>query len=162
MEIRRYIEGEEAEIGRLFYNTIHKINSKDYHQDQINAWAPEPFDLHRVAQKIRTINPYVVILDGKIVAYADIQADGYIDHFFCHHDYQGMGIGRRLFAKLARTASENGVTELYANVSITARPFFEAMGFSVEKTQTVKQRDQVLINYRMVRIVNLRSHSKAR
>ena len=33
---------------------------------------------------------------------------------------------------------------MYSNVSITARPFFEAMGFSVEKEQVVQIGDQQL------------------
>ena len=150
MKIRKYQPGEEQEIWTLFYNTIHKINIRDYTRDQINAWAPNDMDLETVFQKIRDINPYVVIIDRKIVAYADIQADGYIDHFFCHHDYQGRGIGRALFATLEKFALENCINQLSANVSITARPFFEAMGFSVVKEQTIQQRNQVLTNYKMV------------
>ena len=151
MEIRKYRKGEETEIWNLFYNTVRKINIRDYNQDQINAWAPEKIDLEIASQKIRDINPFVVVLDGKIVAYADIQIDGYIDHFYCHHDFQGKGIGTRLFAKLEQVASDNAITELYSNVSITARPFFEAKGFLVAKEQAVKQRGQSLVNYKMVR-----------
>jgi putative acetyltransferase len=93
----------------------------------------------------------VVIQDGKIVGYADIQSDGYIDHFYCHHEFQREGVGRTLFAALENEAKEKGILEMYSNVSITARPFFEAMGFSVDKQQVLQIRDQQLKNYRMVR-----------
>jgi len=92
-----------------------------------------------------------VIKEGKIIAYADIQTDGYIDHFYCHHEFQGQGVGRILFAALEKEAKKNGTLEMYSNVSITARPFFEAMGFSVDKEQVLQMRDQKLKNYRMVR-----------
>jgi putative acetyltransferase len=56
-----------------------------------------------------------------------------------------------LFSTLEREARENDILEMCSNVSITARPFFEAMGFSVEKEQLIQVGDQQLKNYRMVR-----------
>jgi len=93
----------------------------------------------------------VVVKERGIIGYSDIQSDGYIDHFYCHHELQGQGVGSTLFATLEKEARKNGILEMYSNVSITARPFFEAMGFSVEKKQFLQMRDQQLINYRMVR-----------
>ncbi|TMN96988.1 hypothetical protein CWB66_17410 [Pseudoalteromonas sp. S558] len=42
------------------------------------------------------INPFVAILNGEVVGHADVQGDGYIDHFFCHWKHQGKGIGKAL------------------------------------------------------------------
>jgi len=39
---------------------------------------------------------------------------------------------------------------MYSNVSITAKPFFEAMGFLVEKEQILKIENQEFKNFRMV------------
>jgi len=151
MEVRKFREGEEQELWKLFYNTIHNVNIQDYNKDQIAAWAPDDLDINIAIQKFREIDPYVVIKDGKIIGYADIQSDGYIDHFYCHHEFQGQGVGSTLFAALEKKARESSILEMYSNVSITARPFFEAMGFSVEKEQVLQLRDQQLKNYRMVR-----------
>lgn len=151
MEVRKFKKGEEEELWKLFYNTVHRVNAQDYEGVQIAAWAPDDLDINIAIQKFREINPFVVIHEGKIVGYADIQSDGYIDHFYCHHQFQGQGVGRRLFTALEKEARVNGILEMYSNVSITARSFFEAMGFSVEKEQVVQVRDQQLKNYRMVR-----------
>ncbi len=157
MEVRKYRKGEEKELWKLFYNTIHTVNIQDYDENQIAAWAPENLDLTIAIEKFSEINPYVAVEDGGIIGYADIQADGYIDHFYCHHEFQGQGVGRTLFAALENAARENRILAMYSNVSITARPFFEAMGFSVEKEQLLQIGDQQLINYRMVR---RRGHSE--
>ena len=151
MEIRKLRKGEEKEIWRLFYNTIHNINIKDYNENEIAAWAPDDLDINIAIKKFREIKPFVVITEGKIIGYADIQPDGYIDHFYCHYNYQGQGVGSALFSALEKEARERGILEMYSNVSITARPFFEAMGFSVEKEQFIHMKDQKLKNYRMVR-----------
>ena len=151
MEVRKFRNGEEVELWELFYNTVLNVNVQDYDQNQLAAWAPKDFDIDIAIQKFREIDPFVVIKDGKIVGYADIQSDGYIDHFYCHHEFQRQGVGRLLFAALEEVAREIGILEMYSNVSITARPFFEAMGFSVEKEQIVQVGDQKLKNYKMVR-----------
>lgn len=151
MVIRKFRPGEEKELYALFYNTIHNVNIKDYGRGQINAWAPSDIETNAIIQKFRKIDPFVVIKEGQIVAYADVQPDGYIDHFFCHHDHQGQGIGRTLFTVLEQNARQYGAVEMHSNVSITARPFFEAMGFTVEKEQVIHVKDQQLKNYRMVR-----------
>lgn len=151
MEVRKFREGEEKELWALFYNTIHNVNIQDYDKAQLDAWAPDDLDINVAIQKFRAIDPFVIIQKGKIIGYADIQSDGYIDHFYCHHEFQGQGVGSTLFATLDKEAKKNGILKMYSNVSITARPFFEAMGFSVEKEQVIPLGNQHLKNYRMVR-----------
>ena len=151
MEVRKFRESDAKELWSLFYNTIHTVNSQDYDANQIAAWAPDDFDVNLAIQKFKTIDPFVVTEEEKIVGYADIQADGYIDHFYCHHDFQRQGVGSMLFATLEKEAKEKGILTMYSNVSITARPFFESMGFSVEKEQVVQVKGQNLKNYKMIR-----------
>ena len=151
MEVRKFRESDAKELWSLFYNTIHTVNSQDYDANQIAAWAPDDFDINLAIQKFKTIDPFVVTEEEKIVGYADIQADGYIDHFYCHHDFQRQGVGSMLFATLEKEAKEKGILTMHSNVSITARPFFESMGFSVEKEQVVQVKGQNLKNYKMIR-----------
>lgn len=151
MHIRKFRRSDEKELWELFYNTIHNVNIQDYDNDQVAAWAPDDLDINLAIQKFRDIDPFVVVQDGEIIGYADIQSDGYIDHFYCHHKFQGQGVGSMLFATLEKEARENGILKMYSNVSITARPFFEAIGFSVEKEQFIQVGDQQLKNYKMVR-----------
>ena len=40
MDIRPYQETDIPAIARIYFNTIHRINSRDYTQEQIRAWAP--------------------------------------------------------------------------------------------------------------------------
>ena len=39
--VRDFRPEDSAELGRLFYDTIHQINPRDYSPAQIEAWAPE-------------------------------------------------------------------------------------------------------------------------
>jgi len=151
MKVRKLINGEEQELWSLFYNTVNHINSQHYSQAQIVSWAPADYSIEQAIKKFRELNPFVVINGKQIIGYADIQQDGYIDHFYCHYQFQRQGIGSLLFARLEQQAIESGITKMYSNVSITARPFFEAKGFEVEKEQFLDMRGEPVKNYRMVR-----------
>lgn len=148
--IRRMKPGEEASLVAIFREAVRRINRHDYSAEQIDAWAPYDLDIAAACQRIQCNQPFVAEYEGQVCAYADLQPDGYIDQFFCHPDYLGRGIATQLFSHLKRVADERGITTLYANVSKTARPFFERIGFSVLEEQRVELRGQVLTNYRMV------------
>jgi len=147
--IRRYQPGEEKALWYLFFETVTTINSKHYSEEQTDAWAPSEYSTLNWEQRIKGINPFVALLHNRIVGYADVQSNGYIDHFFCSADHQGLGIGKALMKKIHQEALDNSIRQLLAEVSITARPFFEKMGFKVIKQQEVEIRGQVLINYKM-------------
>ena len=155
MKIRKFKPGDEKELFALFFNTIRKVNIRDYSQAQVEAWAPDDIEMDVVFQKFRDIKPFIALKSNRIIGYADIQPDGYIDHFYCHHDFQGQGVGKQLFAMLEQTAREKDIRRMYSNVSVTARPFFEVMGFSVETEQLVEVGEQKLKNYRMVKLLEV-------
>ncbi|NQZ30528.1 MAG: hypothetical protein HRU06_04595 [Oceanospirillaceae bacterium] len=76
MDVRKFRQGDEKELWELFYNTIHNVNILDYDKAQVAAWAPDDLDINFAVQKFRELDPLVVIQDGKIIGYADIQSDG--------------------------------------------------------------------------------------
>ncbi len=84
-----------------------------------------------------------------MVGFADLQADGYIDHFFCHHAHQGQGVGRALMQQIAQAADAAGLARPYSHVSLTARPFFERYGFRIVTEQGVSIRGVTLSNFVM-------------
>lgn len=47
MIIRKYQQKDCKEITELFYNTVHTVNSKDYSEEQLNAWATGKVDLEQ-------------------------------------------------------------------------------------------------------------------
>lgn len=153
LKIRNFKVGDEPFLWQLFFNTVRTINIKDYSKQQVNAWASETCSPEEWSLRIQGINPFIAEIDGKIAGYADLQDDGYIDHFFCHHEYQGKGIGSALMRHLIKVGKAKQVDRFYSQVSITARPFFEKHGFHIVKQQTVEMRGEQLNNYLMERPV---------
>ncbi|MDM0019390.1 GNAT family N-acetyltransferase [Variovorax saccharolyticus] len=131
MEIRRFRPGDEAALFRVYFTAIHEIASRDYAPEQVEAWAPADLDTGLWARRVRGINPFVAELGDEIVGYADVQQNGYIDHFFVSGAHPRQGIGTRLMARIHEEAEALGLAELSSDVSKTAEPFFALHGFHV-------------------------------
>ena len=41
IRVRRYREGDLAEVAELFYETVHSVNAADYTEEQLSAWTGE-------------------------------------------------------------------------------------------------------------------------
>ncbi|MBU2115276.1 MAG: GNAT family N-acetyltransferase [Gammaproteobacteria bacterium] len=147
--IRPYQPGEEPQLRELFYNTVHNVNQRDYDDAQRNAWAPAQYDKNAWAMRMQESEPFVALDNDTIVGFADVQPDGYIDFFFCHHAYQGKGVGKALMQHILKTGKRYGVKRFYADVSLTAKPFFEHYGFAVLRQQQKEVRGVVLTNFLM-------------
>ena len=78
-----------------------------------------------------------------------MQVDGYIDQFFVAPAFAGRGVARALMAHIHQQAASRGIPQLWANISLTAEPFFCRSGFAVDVRQQVTVRGAVLANARM-------------
>ncbi|PYE35150.1 GNAT family acetyltransferase [Idiomarina fontislapidosi] len=149
IKIRSYKPTDAAALRDIFFCTVRNINIRDYSQAQVEAWAPSDYDSQEWEHKMNKIAPYVAELNDDIAGYADLQQDGLIDHFFCHHKYQGKGLGGALMQHIIVNAQTRGLIKIYSHVSITARPFFERFGFIITTSKHVKVRGEELQNFIM-------------
>lgn len=142
-------EADIPEITNLFYNTIQFVNIKDYTQEQVDDWSYWHSAMDKWQHGIWH-DFFVKAVDAdKIVGFGSLREDGYLDYLFTHKDYQHKGVGRGLFAKLEKQAKAQGHKSIYADVSITAKRFFEFLGFVMESEQLKKSHYLELVNYRM-------------
>ena len=153
--IRDYIESDAREIAEIFYNTIHIINIKDYSQKQINVWAPKSkLDTDWWDKRSKKLKPFIATINNKVVGFAELESNGHIDCFYCHYDYQGLGVGSALINYIEKNANDKKIEKLYAEVSITAKPFFLSKGFAIVKEQNVEKEGVKLKNYIMEKLIN--------
>jgi putative acetyltransferase len=153
LTIRTYHPEDADTLLALFLDTVRHVNSKDYSPSQIAVWASDEIDVNNWRALLNHHQPFVAVLDELIVGYADLQADGLIDHFYCHALYQGKGIGTALMHRIMDEARLLALDSVHANVSITAKPFFTSFGFDVVAEQSVERRGEFFTNYLMRRTV---------
>jgi putative acetyltransferase len=129
--LRDFEPADAPALRAVFESAVHEVASRDYSRAQVDAWAPREFDPVAWERRMRRLAPFVAILDGEVVGYADVQRTGLIDHFFVAAAAGGRGVGGRLMQRLFVRAGELGLGELNALVSLTAEPFFAHFGFEV-------------------------------
>ena len=146
MFIRKYQKTDSLELFKLFSDTIHSINSKDYPKDKLDVWIDKDRDLS-LWEKALSNNYTLVIEENKnIVGFGSKSEKGYLDMLFVHKDFQGKGIASLLCDKLENIFS---ISKITVHSSITAKPFFKKRGYKVIKKQIVERKGKLLINYVM-------------
>lgn len=95
---------------------------------------------------MRTLRPFVVEVDGEIAGYADVQPNGYIDHFFVSGNYPGQGVGTLLMNSIHGEARQLDIDELTSHVSKAAEVFFLRQGFQIVERVFPVRRGVVLQN----------------
>jgi putative acetyltransferase len=163
-------EHEARQIANLFHHTVRTVNRRDYSPEQVRAWAPDDMWATRnwtnalttsatpglqkqtfVAALSRPANNNNAVQgDQLIVGFGELESNGHIDCFYCHADFQGQGVGRFLYQAIeAHAQTEWGLDRLHVEASITARPFFQRLGFVTLLDQNVSCRGVVMTNYKM-------------
>ena len=146
MQIRPFRPGDERTLHAIFRSAIHDVASRDYSPEQVNAWAPAERDWEGWDAGMRKLQPWVVEEAGSLLGYADLQADGLIDHFFVSGACQRRGVGRLLMERIHARAAELRLDHLFSHVSLTAQPFFARFGFDIVERHTVVMRGVELRN----------------
>lgn len=150
IKIIEYNKQYKEQIPILFTNTIHKTCNKEYTKEQLNAWASLKIDFFMWEQRVERTKPFLAIFDKELVGFVEFY-DEYIDCFYVHHKYQGLGVGKRLLNHVLNLAKKRGILKIRVDASITAKPFFETFGF-VEVRENIVLRDACeLTNYSMER-----------
>lgn len=151
--IRDYKKIDAQSLADIYFYTIHNVNQKDYTNDQLKAWAPSR-SLKETGWELKwdKLKPLVAEIDGVPVGFVEFEKSGHIDCFYVHHEFQGQGVGKSLMAEVFNQAKSRKITKIFAEVSITAKPFFISCGFTVVKEQSVNCRGVSLTNFIMEKI----------
>lgn len=147
MEIRRYEKSDLEKITMIFQNTVHKVNIKDYTQEQVDAWAPDFIDKEKWNKTLSEHHTFVAVKNDDVIGFGDIDDSGYLDRLYVHHDYLRQGVATMICNKLESMIDADQAIVTHA--SITAMPFFEKRGYRIEKEQLVERNGVFLKNYIM-------------
>ncbi len=135
---------------KLFCDTVHAVNSRDYTPEQLEAWAPrDERRLAQIAEKLSEQQTVGLKECGILLGFGSLNDESDIDMLFVHKDRQGQGIAKAALCELERLVLERGKQAVSTFASVTARPFFERMGYGVERENVVDRDGVSLVNYLM-------------
>lgn len=153
--IRAAQQSDVIELRDLYKNTVLEVNSRDYSQEEVEDWASCGDNLSNIRKMIES-HYFIVAVNqlSQIVGFSSITPQGYLHNMFIHKDFQGKGIATLLLEEIERYAIAEGIKRITSEVSITARPFFEKHGYTVEVEQKRKANQLCLTNFWMAKCLD--------
>jgi len=151
LRIRAYCPEDAPALLAVFRDSVRRTAHRDYTPEQLAAWAPDVMDESAWAERRASRPTWVADVEGKLIGFSDLEADGHLDMLYVAADYQGRGVASALLDAVLSAARAQGLTRVFTEASLTAKPFFERHGFRLLQEQTVQRLGQTLVNCRMER-----------
>jgi putative acetyltransferase len=145
--VRAYRPEDRDAVINVTVRAIRESAIRDYSPSQIDAWAGGDRIHNWSALDDRLI--WVGVIDEFIIGFADLKPSGHLDRMYVHPEYEGRGIASALLNRLEEAARCQGISRLFTEASITAKPFFERRGFEVLTAQVVEFRGEQFTNFQM-------------
>jgi putative acetyltransferase len=127
LAIRPATPADVPAISDLIRQTVRQSNAGDYPADVVELIAANHVP-DKVAQRLAERDVFVGLEGQRIVGTIGLGGDK-LRSLFVEPGLQGKGVGARLVAHLEAHARKAGVTELLLSSSITARGFYERLGY---------------------------------
>jgi putative acetyltransferase len=121
----------------VHHAAVRGLAAKDYPPSVIDDWAPLPITDENVRHFLE--NPdkemrLVAELNGAIVGIgALVLASNELRACYVSPDAVRQGVGSALVARIERIAREDGLTSLHVDSSVTAEPFYRALGYGIRE-----------------------------
>lgn len=152
--LRRYEPIDAAVTLSIFTDAITQTAAAHYSPEQIEVWARsgrrDPLVWHEAMSRRASV---VAVIDGEVVGFSDVDGNGYIDMLFVSPAVQRRGVARVLLGFIEQKARGEGIGVLSSDVSITACPFFEYIGFVIVREQQHVKEGVALTNYLMTKVL---------
>jgi len=127
--IRPAREADAEAISRVIVQTLRLSNAADYPPQVIERVAAN-FDAAGVRGLLESRQVFVALDDERVVATASL-ADDVVRSVFVLPEMQGRGVGKALMRYIEGVARAAGVQLLRVPASLTAVPFYAALGYTV-------------------------------
>jgi putative acetyltransferase len=149
MKIRLANINDLPSLRELFLDTVLHVNITDYSLEQVQDWASNGESIERWNKLFCVYQYWLCEQDKKVLGFVSCNRSGLIHSLFVSKDFQGKGVAKLLLQTVENYANQNNIRTLTADVSITAKPFFESKGFVVEAEQLAQANKLKLKNYKM-------------
>lgn len=147
--IRKAVLTDLHELKNLFFDTITETCKNDYSSNERKVWANAVTKTEKWKKSLENEYFIVALNQGIIVGFSSLKNQNYLNLMYIHKDYTRKGIATLLYEKIKAKSIEYGCEKLTADVSKTARPFFEIKGFKVIQENKNCIENEIVINYKM-------------
>ncbi|WP_456441156.1 N-acetyltransferase family protein [Psychroserpens sp.] len=143
IDFREATQDDLPEITSIYRDTIRVVNSKDYSEEQIEAWSSGADDTKKWQDRIKKFYFLVAEVNDQIVGFAYLKSGFYLENMFVHKDFQGQTVGSKLLRIMESQVLMNGHNVIKSDISTSAFPFFDSHYYDVGKKQKKSFKGQV-------------------
>ena len=122
---------DASDLSALIQAAVRISNSGDYDPATVELICAN-FTRDKVIEKMALRDVFVAVCNRDIVGTVSL-GNGKLHSMFVEPNRQRKGIGRRLVDHLEKHAVNSGHAELKLSSSITAKPFYEKLGYELVK-----------------------------
>jgi len=151
LALRPMLPADVPLLAEIFRASIEELAADDYSEAQQEAWASAADDEEEFGARLASELTLVATLQGDAIGFASLANNARIDMLYVHPVASGQGAGTLLCDALEKLAGARGTKELTADVSDSARGFFERRGFVAKTRNSVSLGDEWLANTTMVK-----------
>jgi putative acetyltransferase len=136
--VRHYQVGDHLAVAEAFTRAIHETAAAHYDEAQRAVWAPRSPPLAHWRSRCAFKRPFLAVDDdGVVAAFLELDPDGHIDCAYTHPAFARQGAMSALYAHVEALCRDVGVERMWAEVSLTAQPFFIKQGWRIVSDDTV-------------------------
>lgn len=149
--LRPFMPADTMALRELFAQSIEELTQDEYDEDQRIAWAAQAADAQAFAKRLGAGVTLIVQISGEYAGFGVLRDNVILDMLYVHPYHAGDGVGSAIADALERIAAARGASEITAEVSETALPFFEERGYVAMRRNSVPIDDQWLTNTTMTK-----------
>lgn len=148
LNIRIATSPDAVLLSELIQRTIRASNTEDYDQRSIDMLC-SIFEPEQVAERIENEDIFLCFVNVDLIGTAGLRRD-YLRSMFVKPTYQRQGLGKALVADIEERARLKGISEIMVHSSLTARRFYEALGYEFVEFQSYPEGSFVLMKKPLV------------
>jgi len=129
VSIRAATSADIQILSDLMIESIRETNFDDYSPEDLEL-TYQNFTPAKVEEKMQVRDMFVYEEEKRIVGTVSLEGD-ILHSLFVKPSLQGKGIGLQLVEYIENLAKMRGYDKIYLSSSITAKPFYERLGYAV-------------------------------
>jgi putative acetyltransferase len=141
-------------------SSIQEICSRDYTEDQIESYSFVKYTLDRWENSVNNDYHIVVEVDGNVEGFCHAKmldnGDGEVVGLYFTRKIVGQGIGRKVVENAFDYLNKYNPKKIVLTGTITAKPFYEKMGFIEIEKKKINMRGAELTCFKMDKLLNER------
>jgi len=150
VSLRPYLPADAGRCAAIFRASVEDLAVEDYSAEQCAAWAARADDPD-FAKRLASALTLVALIDGEPAGFVSLKGAETIDMLYVDPEFARRGVATALLDALVRLAAARGAKTLAGDISDTARPLFERLGFQAQRRNLVQLDDEWLANTTMTK-----------